>query len=90
MSYIPGCFILLCSDMDCLHDLVGFHDTLLLTYENGFTPSLEVVYPLPKDIFLLSNSIYAGCYMYLYVLVYVQCISRLVCYGLCLARYAET
>lgn len=67
--------------MDCLHDLVGFHDTLLLTYENGFTPSLEVVYPLPKDIFLLSNSIYAGCYMYLYVLVYVQCISRLVCYS---------
>lgn len=69
--------------MDCLHDLVGFDDTLLLKYESGFTRSLEVVYPPP---ILLSNSVFAGCYMYLYLYMYI---SRLVCSDLCLARYAE-
>lgn len=68
--------------MDCLQDLVGFDDTLLLKYESGFTRSLEVVYPLPKDIILLSNSVFAGCYMYLYLYMYI---SRLVCSDLCLA-----
>lgn len=86
MSYIPGCFILHCSDMDCLHDLVGFDDTLLQKYESGFTRSLEVVYPSPKDILLSSNSVFAGCYMYLYLYMYI---SRLIYSCLYLAIYAE-
>ena len=88
VSYISKCFILVCSDMDCLHGFVwlGFNDNLLLKYENDFTRSLGVVYPLPK----LSYSIFAGCYMYctyIFVPVYVYIYPRLGCSGLCLARY---
>lgn len=60
--------------------LVGFHYNLLLKYENGFTRSLEVAYPLPEYIFLLSYSIFAGCYMYctyLYLYMYIYTQTRL-------------